>query len=56
VDGFKLRDDELIIGNFAGGGALVGIEWALGRSPDITDYSTDRPSAVRIVRLIRVTR
>lgn len=29
-------DDELIVDNFAGGGgASLGIEWALGRSPDI---------------------
>jgi DNA (cytosine-5)-methyltransferase 1 len=28
--------DELIVDNFAdGGGASLGIEWALGRSPDI---------------------
>ena len=26
---------ELIVDSFAGGGASTGIEWALGRSPDI---------------------
>src|SRR5258708_27455964 len=32
----KLYDDELIVDSFAGGGgASLGIEWALGRSPDI---------------------
>ncbi len=32
----RLHADELIIDNFAGGGgASLGIEWALGRSPDI---------------------
>ena len=32
----RLHHDELIVDNFAGGGgASVGIEWALGRSPDI---------------------
>lgn len=32
----RLYDDELIIDSFAGGGgASLGIEWALGRSPDI---------------------
>lgn len=31
----RLHDDELIIDSFAGGGgASLGIEWALGRSPD----------------------
>ena len=31
-----LHDEELIVDNFAGGGgASLGIEWALGRSPDI---------------------
>lgn len=31
-----LREDELIVDNFAGGGgASLGIEWALGRSPDV---------------------
>ncbi len=32
----RLHGDELIVDNFAGGGgASLGIEWALGRSPDI---------------------
>lgn len=32
----RLHADEIIVDNFAGGGgASVGIEWALGRSPDI---------------------
>lgn len=32
----RLHSDELIVDNFAGGGgASLGIEWALGRSPDI---------------------
>ena len=32
----RLHHDELIVDNFAGGGgASLGIEWALGRSPDI---------------------
>lgn len=32
----RIHEDELIVDNFAGGGgASVGIEWALGRSPDI---------------------
>lgn len=32
----RLHDDELIVDSFAGGGgASLGIEWALGRSPDI---------------------
>lgn len=32
----RLHSDELIIDNFAGGGgASLGIEWALGRSPDV---------------------
>lgn len=32
----RIFDDELIVDNFAGGGgASLGIEWALGRSPDI---------------------
>jgi DNA (cytosine-5)-methyltransferase 1 len=32
----RLHTDELIVDNFAGGGgASTGIEWALGRSPDI---------------------
>ena len=32
----RLHDDDLIVDNFAGGGgASLGIEWALGRSPDI---------------------
>lgn len=32
----RLHADELIVDNFAGGGgASLGIEWALGRSPDI---------------------
>lgn len=36
VPALLLRDDELIIDNFAGGGgASTAIEWATGRSPDI---------------------
>ena len=32
----RIHADELIVDNFAGGGgASLGIEWALGRSPDI---------------------
>jgi hypothetical protein len=32
----RLHHDEMIVDNFAGGGgASLGIEWALGRSPDI---------------------
>ena len=32
----RIHDDEIIVDNFAGGGgASLGIEWALGRSPDI---------------------
>ena len=32
----RLHHDELIVDNFAGGGgASLGIEWALGRSPDV---------------------
>lgn len=32
----RLHDQELIVDNFAGGGgASLGIEWALGRSPDL---------------------
>jgi DNA (cytosine-5)-methyltransferase 1 len=32
----RIHSDELIVDNFAGGGgASLGIEWALGRSPDI---------------------
>src|SRR2546430_1170836 len=32
----RLHADELIVDNFSGGGgASLGIEWALGRSPDI---------------------
>ena len=32
----RIHEDELVVDNFAGGGgASLGIEWALGRSPDI---------------------
>src|SRR3954469_12086619 len=32
----RLHADEIIVDNFAGGGgASLGIEWALGRSPDV---------------------
>jgi len=32
----RIHEDEIVVDNFAGGGgASVGIEWAIGRSPDI---------------------
>jgi hypothetical protein len=47
----RLHQDDLIVDNFAGGGgASLGIEWALGRSPDIA--VNHDPEAVAMHKLI----
>src|SRR5438552_13034147 len=43
----RIHAEELVVDNFAGGGgASLGIEWALGRSPDIAINHDEQAIAV----------